>query len=142
MKNRSIANELRVSYHKNQELSTENFKNVNSSKLMEKVFRIIWDTDEMEIRESFYAIFFNSKLDVFGYRKIVDGGIAPIYVVVRLIISSALLCNEIRICAAHNHHSGTLKPSLADRQITRKLIDAASTLDIQVIDHLILTDST
>ncbi|MGJ1311773.1 JAB domain-containing protein [Sphingobacterium multivorum] len=55
-------------------------------------------------------------------------------------MSSALLCNAIRICVAHNHPSGTLKPSQADRQITRKLIDAGNILDIQVLDHLILTE--
>lgn len=109
---------------------------------MEEVFRIIWDTDEMEVRESFYAIFFNSKLDVVGYRKIADEGIDAVYVDIRLIMSSALLCNAIRIGVAHNHPSGTLNPSQADRQITRKLIEAGNILDIQVLDHLILTVQT
>ncbi len=103
---------------------------------------MIWNTDEMEIRESFYAIFFNNKLDVVGYRKIADGGIDAVYVDVRLIMSSALLCNAIRVCVAHNHPSGTVKPSQADRQVTRKLIDAGNVLDIQLLDHLILTDKT
>ncbi|GEM_PF-2211543 len=47
MKNRSIANELRVSYHRNEKLSVEDVKSVTSSKLLERVFRKIWNTDEL-----------------------------------------------------------------------------------------------
>ncbi|WDF69591.1 JAB domain-containing protein [Sphingobacterium oryzagri] len=139
MKNRLIANELRISYHKKQELSIEAFKSITNSSLMDGVFRMIWDIDEMDVRESFYALYFNNKLDLVGYRKIADGGIDAIHVDIRLIMSSALLCNAIRICVAHNHPSGTLRPSQADRQLTRKMIEAGKVLDIQLLDHLILT---
>lgn len=100
------------------------FKCINNSKLMDRTFRRIWDLDELEIRESFYALYFNTKLDVIGYRKIAEGGLDTVMVDMRLIMSSALLCNATRIAVAHNHSSGTLRPSAADRTLTNKIIEA------------------
>lgn len=139
MKNRSIANELRVSCHRNENLSVEDFKSVTSSKLLEKVFRKIWNTDELDVRESFYAILFNNRPDVVGYRKIADGGLDSIIVNIRLLISSGLLCNALRFSVAHNHPSGTLKPSAADRLLTRKIIEAGNILNMELLDHINLT---
>lgn len=141
MKNRTIANELRVSYHRNENLSVEDFKSVTSSKLLEKVFRKIWNTDELDVRESFYAIFFNNRLDVVGYRKIADGGLDSIIVDIRLLMSSGLLCNALRFSVAHNHPSETLKPSGADRALTRKIIEAGNILNMELLDHIILTSN-
>lgn len=138
MKKNFIANELKLSYHKNAKLSIDDFKCINNSKLMYRTFRRIWDLDELEIRESFYALYFNTKLDVIGCRKIADGGLDAVMVDMRLIMSSALLCNATRIAVAHNHPSGTLRPSAADRTLTNKIIEAGKVLDIQLLDHIIL----
>lgn len=139
MKKNFIANELKLSYHRNQKLSIDDFKCINNSKLMDRTFRMIWDLEEFEIRESFYALYFNTKLDVVGYRKIADGGLDAVMVDMRLIMSSALLCNATRIAVAHNHPSGTLSPSAADRSLTNKIIEAGKVLDIQLLDHIVMT---
>ncbi|WP_223225223.1 JAB domain-containing protein [Sphingobacterium cavernae] len=139
MKRNFIANELKLSYHRNAKLSIVDFSVVNNSRLMSNAFRLIWDADEFEIRESFYALYFNQKLDVVGYRKIADGGLDTVMVDMRLIMSSALLCKATRIAVAHNHPSGTLQPSTADRLLTAKINDAGKVLDIQLLDHIILT---
>lgn len=139
MKKNFIANELKLSYHRNVKLSIDDFKCINNSRLMDRKFRMIWDLEEFEIRESFYALYFNTKLDVVGYRKIADGGIDSVMVDMRLIMSSALLCNATRIAVAHNHPSGTMMPSSADRSLTNKIIEAGKVLDIQLLDHLVLT---
>ena len=139
MKKNFIANELKLSYHRNVKFSNEDFKSINNSKLMDRTFRMIWDLEEFEIRESFYALYFNTKLDVIGYRKIADGGLDSIMVDMRLIMSSALLCNATRIAVAHNHPSGAMKPSTADRSLTNKIIEAGKVLDIQLLDHIVLT---
>jgi len=139
MKKNFIANELKLSYHKNSKLSIDDFRCINNSRLMNKTFRLIWDMEEFEIRESFYALYFNTKLDVIGYRKIADGGLDAVMVDMRLIMSSALLCNATRIAVAHNHPSGTLRPSAADRTLTNKIIEAGKVLDIQLLDHIVLT---
>jgi len=59
-----------------------------------------------------------------------------------MIISSALLSNVTRIAVAHNHPSGTLRPSGADRALTNKIMEAGKVLDIQLLDHIILTSDS
>lgn len=57
----------------------------------------------------------------------------------RLIMSSALLCNATKIGVAHNHPSGTMTLISADRALTKKIIEAGKVLDIKLLDHIILT---
>ncbi len=70
MKHRSLANKLRVSYHRKENLSKKDFKMVDSFKLLRKVYWKIRNSDELNVSQGFYATFFNNKLDVVGYRKI------------------------------------------------------------------------
>ena len=59
---------------------------------------------------------------------------------VRLALKTALEVGATGIILAHNHPSGTLKPSEADKQLTEKLSTASKSLDIKVLDHLIITE--
>ena len=59
----------------------------------------------------------------------------------RLVLKQALQVGAVAIIMAHNHPSGTLKPSQADKDITQKLKLAAQSLDIRVLDHLIITEN-
>ena len=59
----------------------------------------------------------------------------------RLALKTALEVGAVGIILAHNHPSGTLKPSTADKELTLKLKTAAQSLDIKVLDHLIITES-
>ena len=56
-------------------------------------------------------------------------------------LKEALLLGAIGLILVHNHPSGTLKPSEADKAITQKLKTAAQTLDVKVLDHLIITET-
>jgi len=56
-------------------------------------------------------------------------------------LKQALEIGAVALILAHNHPSGTLKPSAADKQITQKLKIAAEALDIKVLDHLIITQN-
>lgn len=69
------------------------------------------------------------------------GGITATVVDVRIILKKAVekLASGIILC--HNHPSGNLKPSIADKKITQKLQEAAALMDIKLIDHLIVTKS-
>jgi len=58
-----------------------------------------------------------------------------------LVLKTALEVGGVGLILAHNHPSGTLKPSQADRDITAKLKIAAKSLDITVFDHLIVTEN-
>jgi DNA repair protein RadC len=68
------------------------------------------------------------------------GGITGTLVDVRLVLKNALEVGATGLVLAHNHPSGTLKPSEADKQITNKLKIAAESLDIKILDHLIITE--
>ena len=56
-----------------------------------------------------------------------------------MILQGALLTNAVAMVLAHNHPSGSTRPSRQDDEITRKVVDAARLLDIKVADHIILT---
>ena len=68
------------------------------------------------------------------------GGITGTLVDVRLVLKNALETGATALILCHNHPSGTLKPSKADRELTHKLKTAAQSLDIKVLDHLIVTE--
>jgi DNA repair protein RadC len=57
-------------------------------------------------------------------------------------LKKAIELAAVAIILVHNHPSGTLRPSDADRDVTQNLKKAASTLEIKVLDHLILTEKT
>ena len=88
--------------------------------------------------ESFYVIYLNHSHRFIKTEKISDGGITNTLVDIRIILKNALLYNSNRIILAHNHPSGSPKPSDADRLITIKLKEAATLMDIVLIDHIII----
>ena len=60
---------------------------------------------------------------------------------IRLVLKSALEKHATSMIFCHNHPSGNLDPSDADKKITRQLKEAAAVMEIPVIDHLIVTQS-
>ncbi|HRG92265.1 MAG TPA: JAB domain-containing protein, partial [Chitinophagaceae bacterium] len=58
----------------------------------------------------------------------------------RVILKKALEESAVNLILCHNHPSGSLKPSRADEQLTTKIRDAAKLLDIQVLDHIIVSE--
>ena len=74
-----------------------------------------------------------------GSYQLSKGGITGTIADVRLILSVALKTLATGLILAHNHPSGNLKPSEADIQLTQKVKDAAKLLDIEVMDHIIIS---
>jgi len=89
--------------------------------------------------EEFWIVYLNNSNKVLQYAQLSKGGITGTLVDVRLVMKQALELGSVALILAHNHPSGTLKPSTADKQITHKLKMAAEALDIKVLDHLIIT---
>jgi len=58
----------------------------------------------------------------------------------RIILKKALEEDAVNIILAHNHPSGSLKPSRADEELTNKIKEAAKYFDIKVLDHIIISD--
>ncbi len=89
--------------------------------------------------EEFWIVYLNNANKVLHRAQLSKGGITGTLVDVRLVMRQALELGAVALVLAHNHPSGTLKPSAADKQITQKLKLAAEALDIKVLDHLIIT---
>ena len=90
--------------------------------------------------EEFWIIYMNNANKVLQKMQLSKGGITGTLVDIRLVLKSALELGATGLILAHNHPSGSLKPSEADKQITYKLKTAAESLDIKVLDHLIITE--
>jgi len=90
--------------------------------------------------EEFWAVFLNNANKVLQTLQLSKGGITGTIVDVRLTLKTALQLGAVGMILAHNHPSGTLKPSQADKQLTKKLKLAGESLDIKVLDHLIITE--
>lgn len=103
-----------------------------------KLFREIW-SDTMEMHEEFYILLLNRSNKVLGWYKISQGGISGTVVDSRIIFAIALKALASGIIIAHNHPSGALIPSESDKAITRKLKNQGELLDINILDHVILT---
>ncbi len=90
--------------------------------------------------EEFWVLFLNRSNKVIDRMKISQGGISGTVTDIRIIMKKAVenLASGIIVC--HNHPSGNLTPSESDTNITRKIRDAGNLMDIQLLDHLIISD--
>ena len=92
--------------------------------------------------EEFWIVYLNNSNEVIEYQQLSKGGMTGTLVDVRLALRKAIEVGAISIIVSHNHPSGNLNPSLADKQLTQKLKIAAESLDIKVLDHLIVTEKS
>ena len=103
------------------------------------VFQANWDSDTIDMREEFKVLALNRANQVLGIIPVSVGGVAGTVVDPKIIFGAALKTLASSIVLGHNHPSGNLTPSEADIRLTRKLKEAGETLDLPVIDHLILS---
>lgn len=108
----------------------------------EKTLRKMWDAQLMNIQEQFCVLFLNNANEVVGFRCLSTGGLTATSVDLRILFSIACKSLSSGIIIAHNHPSGTLKASKADIDITHKIKRAGEMLDINLLDHVILTDKS
>jgi len=90
--------------------------------------------------EVFAVIFLNMANKINHYEVISEGGIAGTVADPRIILKKALAHDATSIILCHNHPSGSIKPSRADEEITKRIRDAAMLLDIKVLDHIIVSE--
>ncbi|WP_282123741.1 RadC family protein [Algibacter mikhailovii] len=91
--------------------------------------------------EEFWIIYLSNASKVIFKNQLSKGGITGTLVDVRLVLKMALEVGATGLILCHNHPSGTLKPSEPDKRITQKLKKAALSIDIKVLDHLIITEN-
>lgn len=100
----------------------------------------IWDDTQIALVEEAKMLLLDNALRLMSYANISKGGTSATIVDPKIVFSIALKRRASKLIIAHNHPSGLLKPSQADRHITRKLEEAGSFLDLNVLDHIIVTD--
>lgn len=91
-----------------------------------------------EHRELFIVIFLDNQNGVLGYETLFQGTIDGAAIYPREIVKAVLDNNSASVILAHNHPSGTAIPSEADKRITSRVILALDTIDVRVLDHLVV----
>lgn len=89
--------------------------------------------------EEFWVLLLNNSNKVIYKLQLSKGGLTQTVVDIRLIYKTALEHLATALILVHNHPSGQLSPSQADNDITQKIKQSGNTLDIQLLDHLIIT---
>lgn len=90
--------------------------------------------------EEFWVLFLNNSNKVLAKIQVSKGGLTATIVDVRLLFKRALELASVGMIVCHNHPSGKLQPSNSDIQLTKKIKEAGLTLDIKLLDHLIVTE--
>ena len=91
-------------------------------------------------KEVFVVVYLNRANKIIQYEVISEGGMTGTVADPRIILKKALDHRAVSIILCHNHPSGNLLPSKADEQLTTKIKAAAGYLDIQVMDHIIVSE--
>lgn len=90
-------------------------------------------------KEVFSVMFMNNQHALIEYNEMFFGTIDAAAVYPREIVKLALKLNAAAVVLAHNHPSGLSEASLADKQITERIVNALKLIDIKVLDHIIVT---
>ena len=91
--------------------------------------------------EVFYVLYLSQSSSLLRLENIGKGGLTSTVADIRIILKNALLHGAARLIVAHNHPSGNLKASKEDIAMTAKLKEAATLMDIKLLDHLIIGDN-
>ncbi len=117
--------------------SPETHKIVSSRSVFELMQPILGELRH----EEFWVLYLNNSNKVIHKAQLSKGGITGTLVDVRLLFKNALEHHATSVILCHNHPSGKLQASDADRDITKKIKLAGEQLDIQVLDHIIITET-
>lgn len=132
----SIITALELGKRRRLETAMKKPKITSSAAVFNLLQPIIGDLEH----EEFWVLFLNNSNKVVAKNQISKGGLTATVVDVRLLFKRALELAAVAIIVCHNHPSGKLQPSNADQQLTQKINEAGATLDIKLLDHLIITE--
>jgi DNA repair protein RadC len=115
---------------------------VTSSRQCYEILKKYWDENKMELVEQCKVVLLNGSKKVIGLYEASSGTSTNTVVDLRSIFAAALKANAVAIILTHNHPSGTLSPSQADINVTKKAKEGGKLLDIDVLDHIIMTSES
>lgn len=128
--------EISISYDK------KTYGKVTNSRDSYQFLKNIWNQANINVCEEFKVLFLDQANNIVGFKTIGIGGINQTTVDSRIILAIALKTLATGIILSHNHPSGNLTPSNADKEITKKIVEAAKIHEIQVLDHIIMVPRT
>lgn len=114
---------------------------VQSSKDSFNVLKEYYDPKKIDYKEMFYVLLLNRSNYCLGISKIAVGSTTGVIVNIKEIFQLALKMNASGIIISHNHPSGNILPSDADNVLTKKVKQAATFLELSLIDHIIVTSA-
>lgn len=129
-------NEIKVSYK--ERITAPFWQKIKSSTDAAEMLYQHWDKNTIGLHESFKIVLLNNSNKVKGIYQISQGGITGTLVDMRILFGVILKTLSVAVILTHNHPSGTLKASEADRQLTKKIKRAAELFDIKVLDHILI----
>ncbi len=112
---------------------------ISTSKDAQGALMKSWDGTKLELVEQFKVMLVNRANKVLGIFDLSTGGVTGTVADPKLIFAAAIKGAACGIIMAHNHPSGNLSPSQADIDLTRKIKEGGRLLEIQLLDHIILT---
>ncbi|QNM84271.1 DNA repair protein RadC [Polaribacter pectinis] len=132
----AIITALELGKRRQLEIALEKPKITSSKDVFNLMQPVIGDLEH----EEFWVMFLNNSNKVLAKAQVSKGGLTATVVDIRLLFKRALELTSVGVIVCHNHPSGKLQPSNADQQLTRKIKEAGNTLDIKLLDHLIITE--
>jgi hypothetical protein len=129
--------EVEMMYYPNKEFTDFH---ITSSKDIYSFAIAHWNKDELNARESFFVAFLNRNNRIMGFKNLFSGGISATVTDIRIILAEALKMLAPAFIIIHNHPSGNTQPSKPDLELTERVKNSAKLMDIQLLDHLIITD--
>jgi len=110
-------------------------------KSSKEVFDYLYHSMRDLKKEIFKVLFLDGKNHIIDIQDLFEGTLNISSVYPREIIKSAIKHNAVALIFVHNHPSGSPEPSLNDKEITKDLIEASNTMQIKVLDHIIIGDN-
>lgn len=135
---RFMASEVTLGYIR--KVAIKDCAKITSAKQAVELIRSFYNDDDYYRIEQFGLLCLNNGGRAVSFHMISKGGINGTVADIRVIAQTALLCNASSVILCHNHPSGQMAASNADKQLTDKVKAALDLLDIKVMDHVILCE--
>lgn len=133
----TIVAALELGRRRGGETAVKKNKITSSNSVFELMHPILGDLQH----EEFWILYLNNSNKILQKTQLSKGGITGTLVDVRIAFKTAIQLGAVALILVHNHPSGTLTPSVADKALTQKMKTAGESLDIKVLDHLIITEN-
>lgn len=129
--------EIQLTYKSNVKPSLR--PKINGSREAFNILMESWDENKIEFIEQFKVMLTNRANKVLGILEVSTGGVSGTVADPKVIFAAAIKAGACGFIVAHNHPSGNLTASQSDIELTKRLRDGGKLLEIQLLDHLIMT---